>query len=180
VLTTSGLWTFVTEPVVLAVLGATLVLAWPLGRRLADRLHCRRTVAVALVVTVGVVLALTLTPSRTADGSTPVLPPHYLSLLRHNPAALWTQFTSPPGDVEQRANIALYVPLGVLAGFAWRSVMRASVFGMMLTVAIETCQYGIIGRAGSITDIRNNTAGAILGALFAAAATRPRLQNRRR
>jgi glycopeptide antibiotics resistance protein len=42
---------------------------------------------------------------------------------------------------------------------------------MLLTLAIETCQYGIIGRAGSITDIRNNTMGAILGAVFAAAAT---------
>jgi glycopeptide antibiotics resistance protein len=179
VLTTLGLWTFVAEPVVLAVLAATLVLAWPIGRRLADRLHCSRAVAVAFVVTVGVVLALTLTPSRSVDGSAPVLPPHYLSLLRHDPAVLWAQFTSWPGDVEQRANIALYIPVGVLAGFAWRSVVRASAFGMMLTIVIETCQYGIIGRSGSITDIRNNTAGAILGALFAAAATRLRSGNRR-
>ena len=164
------LWTFVTEPATLGVLAATLVLAWPLGRRLADRVGCSRVVAVALVVTVGVVLALTVTPNRPVNSLEPLPPPHFLSLLRHSPGALWTQFATPPGDTEQLANIALYVPVGLLAWFAWRSVVRASVVGLLLTVAIETCQYGIIGRAGSITDIRNNTMGAILGAVFAAAA----------
>jgi glycopeptide antibiotics resistance protein len=171
VLTRIGLWTFVAEPATLAVLAATLLVAWPIGRRFADRYRCPRAVAVAFVITVGVVLALTLTPSKPANGVYEVLPPHYLSLLKNNPAALWAQFTSLPwNDDEQIANIALYLPVGLLGGFAWRSTVRASLFGMALTVAVETCQYGIIGRAGSLTDIRNNTAGAILGALAAAAA----------
>jgi glycopeptide antibiotics resistance protein len=171
VLTTLGLWTFVAEPATLGVLGATLALAWPVGRRLADRIPCRRPVAVALVVAVGVVLALTLTPNRPVNSLEPLPPPHFLSLLRHRPGALWTQLTTPPRDLEQLANIALYVPVGLLAWLAWRRVLRASVGGLLLTVAVETCQYGIIGRAGSITDIRNNTLGAILGAVFTAAAT---------
>jgi glycopeptide antibiotics resistance protein len=169
VLTSLGLWRIVAEPVTLAVLGATLLLAWPIGRRLAARYCCSKVVVVALVISVGVVFALTLTPSEPVAGVYTVLAPHYLWLLKNDPAALWAQFTSLPRDAEQLANIALYAPVGLLAGFAWRSTVRASLFGMALTIAIETCQYGIIGREGSLTDIRNNTAGAILGALAAAA-----------
>ena len=44
-------------------------------------------------------------------------------------------------------------------------IPRATLFGAALTVFVETCQYGIVGRAGSITDIRNNTLGALLGAI---------------
>jgi VanZ family protein len=50
---------------------------------------------------------------------------------------------------------------------------------MALTVFVETCQYGIVGRDGSITDIRNNAAGAILGALLAATAVRFRRRRTR-
>ena len=169
-LTTLGLWEFVTGPATLAVLGATLVLAWPVGRRLADRLHCPRAAAVALVITVGVICALTLTPNQPVDGIYPQLPPHYLHLLPHPRAVLATLSARPVG-AEQLANIALYVPLGLFARFVWRSAVKASAVGLALTVVIETCQYGIIGRAGSLTDIRNNTAGAILGALVATAAS---------
>ena len=171
VLTTLGLATFVSKPATLAVLGATLLLAWPIGRRLAERSRCPRAVAIAFIITVGVILALTLTPNLPMNGADP-LPPHYLSLLKHDPAALWAEFTSSPLDAEQIANIALYLPVGLLGVLTWRSAVRATVFGAALTIAVETCQYGIIGRAGSLTDIRNNTAGAILGALFAAAARR--------
>jgi glycopeptide antibiotics resistance protein len=170
-LTTLGLWEFVTGPATLAVLGATLALAWPVGRRLADRVHCPRAAAVALALTVGVICALTLTPNQPVDGIYPQLPPHYLHLLPH-PRAVLAALSARPAGAEQLANIALYVPLGLFARFVWRSAVQASALGLALTVMIETCQYGIIGRAGSLTDIRNNTAGAILGALIATAARR--------
>jgi VanZ family protein len=75
-------------------------------------------------------------------------------------------------DPEQIANIALYVPVGLFGRFVWRSAIGAAAFGTALTVVIETCQYGIVGRDGSLTDIRNNAAGAILGALLGGVAAR--------
>ena len=60
------------------------------------------------------------------------------------------------------ANIAISFPAGFLGRFVWGSVGRATGFGLALTVFVETCQYGVIGRAGSITDIRNNALGAFL------------------
>jgi glycopeptide antibiotics resistance protein len=172
VLTSSGLWIFLLKPSTLAALASVLVAAWPVGRWFAARCRCSRAVAVTFILAVGVVLALTLTPNKPATGVYVLLVPQYLSLLKHDPAALWAQLVTLPTDDEQLANIALYVPVGLLGTFAWRSAPRAALFGLMLTVAVETCQYGIIGRAGSITDIRNNTTGALVGALLAATVRR--------
>jgi glycopeptide antibiotics resistance protein len=169
VLTADALWGFVTEPAPLTVLAVTLVAVWPVARRIARRTGCRRSVAVLFVLWVGVVVALTLTPAEPAPGVPVTTPPHFLGQVDH-PRLVWSLLTAPPWDAEQLANIALYLPVGLLAGLAWRRTVPATLIGMALTVAIETCQYSIIGRAGSITDIRNNTAGALLGALAAAAA----------
>jgi glycopeptide antibiotics resistance protein len=173
VLTATGLWRFATGPATVAVCVAVLAVAWPLGRRIAERCRCPRTVAVLFVVAAGLILALTLTPSEPGAGLPQ--PPHFVHQLGH-PRLVWATITAAPGDAEQWANIALYLPLGFLGRFVWRSAARASGFGLALTAFVETCQYGIVGRAGSITDIRNNTAGAVLGAL--AAATTARLLRR--
>ena len=163
-LSTANLWTFVTEPIPLAALSATALLALPIGRRLAAHRSCPELVAVLLILMVGLVAALTLTPNPPAPGVTEILPPHYLTLLTH-PRTVWAQLTEPPADGEQQANIALFVPIGVLAALVFGTVLRATLFGAALTVFVETCQYGIAGRAGSFTDIRNNTLGALLGAI---------------
>ena len=163
-----ALWTFVSGPAALAVLLATALLAWPAGVRIARRQGCPRLAAALFVVAVGVIVALTLTPSRTMSGVIEVPPPHYLTQI-DDLLFVWSTLTAAPSDAEQLANIALYVPVGLLGGFVWRGVARATLFGLALTVAIETCQYGIIGRAGSLTDIRNNALGALIGALLAGA-----------
>ncbi len=168
-MTAEGLWTFVSGPAALAVLLATAVLAWPAGVRIARRRGCSRLAAVLFVVAVGVIVGLTLTPSRPASGVVEALPPHYLTQI-DDLRLVWATLTAAPSDAEQLANIALYLPVGLLGGFVWRGPARATLFGVALTVAIETCQYGIIGRAGSLTDIRNNALGALLGALVAFAA----------
>jgi glycopeptide antibiotics resistance protein len=134
-------------------------------------------VAALFVVAVGVVVALTLTPSEPAPGVPVVVPPHFLEQIG-DPRLVWSLLTAAPADAEQVANIALYVPVGLLGRLVWRRVGPATLAGLALTVAIETCQYSIIGRAGSITDIRNNTAGALLGALAAAALARRRSLSR--
>jgi glycopeptide antibiotics resistance protein len=126
---------------------------------------------VLLVLVVGVVAALTLTPNPPAPGVVETLPAHFLTKL-DEPREVWAKLTAAPSDGEQFANIALYVPVGLLGMLVWRSIIRGALFGAILTLIIETCQSGIVGRAGSITDIRNNTAGALLGALVAAVLSR--------
>ena len=163
-----GLWTFVTGPAAVAALVAAVLVAWPAGVRLARRCCCPVAAAVAYVLAAGVVLALTLTPSRPPAGVVEALPPHYLTQLG-DPVVTWTTLTAAPADAEQWANVALYLPVGLLGHLVWHGATRAAVAGTALTVAVETCQYGIIGRAGSLTDIRNNAAGALIGAVVAAA-----------
>lgn len=171
VLTAAGLWAFATEPAALAVMAVVAAVAWPLGRRLADRRGCPLPIAISFVVAVGVIVALTMTPNEPPTGVLLPRPPHFVQQLG-DPSLVWATATALPNDCEQWANIALYLPVGLLGWFVWRSVTRASGFGLALTMFVETCQYGIVGRAGSITDIRNNAAGAVLGAVFAAAAFR--------
>jgi nitrate/nitrite transporter NarK len=166
VLTAGGLWGFITTPAAVAVTVATLAVARPFGRRLATRYGCSRAVAVLFVIAVGVVLALTLTPNQPSGIPLP-RPPHFLQQLGDG-RLIWAKLVTPPDDSEELANIAIYLPAGFLGRFVWGSVGRATSFGLVLTVFVETCQYGVIGRAGSVTDIRNNTLGAFFGALLAA------------
>jgi VanZ family protein len=140
----------------------------------ARRAGCPRPTAVLFVLAVGGVLALTLTPTRASA----VEPPHFLTQLA-DPHFLWATSTTAPDDAEQLANIALYLPLGFLGFSVLHSGLRSAVFGAALTVLVETCQYGIVGRSGSLTDIRNNTAGALLGALVAAVVSRAARQQQR-
>jgi hypothetical protein len=165
------LWRFLLGRAALAVVVATSVVAWPVGRLIADRFRRPRVAAVLFVGAVGVVMALTLTPNHPAPGELTDVPPHFLRYLGDS-HMVWAAVTSPPSDSEQIANIALYVPVGLFGRFVWRSALGAAAFGIALTVFIETCQYGIVGRDGSLTDIRNNAAGAVLGALIGAVATR--------
>jgi hypothetical protein len=171
VLTAEGLWDFITGPAAFAVIVATLAVAWPLGRRLADRYQCPRIAAVLFVVAVGFILALTLTPNASATDIP--LPPHFVHQLGH-PRLVWAKLVAPPHDCEEMANIAIYLPAGFFGRYVWGSVGRATGAGLLLTVFVETCQYGVIGRAGSITDIRNNALGAFAGAVLAAAVVHAR------
>jgi glycopeptide antibiotics resistance protein len=169
VLSAVGLWDFVTGPAPLTVLAVTAVATWPATRWIARRTGCRRPVAALFVATVGMVVALTLTPNDPVPGVPVPVPPHFLEQIGDT-RLVWSLLTAAPADAEQVANIALYLPVGFLGRLVWRRVGPAALTGLALTAAIETCQFGIIGRAGSITDIRNNTAGALLGAVVAAVA----------
>ena len=161
-----GLWTFVMQPIPLLVLAVAALTCWPLGALLARWCHCPRAAAALFIAATGVVVALTLTPNPPE----PAPYPHFLTLLHHAPGLLRAQVLGPPTDLEQLANIALYVPIGAFGRLVWPKVLRATLMGLTLTVGIELCQYDIIGRAGSLTDIRNNTVGALIGAALTASA----------
>jgi len=152
---------------VVALVSATAV-SWPLGRRLARHRGCSPIAGALFVLSVGMILALTVTPNE--PGRYALLPPHYLTQLGH-PRQVWATLTAMPDDLEEYANIALYVPFGFFGWFVWRSAAVAALSGLALTVFAETCQHDIVGRAGSFTDIRNNTLGAVLGAAAAVAVT---------
>jgi glycopeptide antibiotics resistance protein len=173
VLTWAELWFFLIRPATLAACAVALALAWRVSASVARRSRCPRPVALLFVLAVGGVLALTLTPHEPPPGVALAQPPHYLTLIGDGHLD-WTTLTAAPDDAEQWANIALYLPIGLLGAGVWGSPARSALFGAALTITVETCQYGIAGRSGSLTDIRNNTVGAILGALLAAATTHRR------
>jgi VanZ like family len=161
----AAVWTFLTQPSVLVAHLLAVAVAWPAGRRLAGRRGCSHLVAALFVLSAGLILALTLVPNE--PGRFEYLPPHYLTLLSH-PDQVVAALLAEPDDLEEYANILLYVPLGFFGLFVWRSVPAATLCGVLLTVLVETCQYDIVGRAGSLTDIRNNSLGGLLGAVAAA------------
>lgn len=165
-----GVWAFATQPIPLLVLASAVALCWPIGVLLARRYRCGRLAAAGFVVSLGLIVALTLTPNPPPPGWPVVADPHFLTLLLRAPGLLRAQVFGPPTDLEQLANIALFVPLGFCGRFVWSSIVRSSLVGAAITVAVELCQYDIIGRSGSLTDIRNNTLGAMAGALIAAVA----------
>ena len=162
-MTSVGLLDFVSSPVVLLILGVAAALAWPIS----GRMHGPRLAGVMFVVSIGIIVALTLTPGPQGPGTLPPVP-HFLERL-NQPRALAGEFVSLPRDDEQVANIFLYLPIGFFGRFVWRKLVPTVLFGFALTAGIETMQIFVAGRAGSVTDIRNNTIGAIAGGLAAAA-----------
>ena len=72
------------------------------------------------------------------------------------------------GHVEVAANVALFVPLGVLAAMLLpaRRWWMAAAAGLLGSAAIEVVQFlALDQRQGSLRDVASNTAGALLGAL---------------
>jgi nitrate/nitrite transporter NarK len=163
------LWTFMTQPYTSVALGFAIAASWPLGRWLAPRRGRSRVIAALFALSAGLILALTLTPNE--PGRYSPFPAHYLTQLSH-PGRAWAALWALPDDREEYANIALYLPLGFLARHFLGSAAGAALCGMALTVFVETCQYGIVGRDGSLTDIRNNSLGTVLGVAAAVGAIR--------
>jgi VanZ family protein len=73
-------------------------------------------------------------------------------------------------------NLILYMPLGIALSDS--SLLRAFLFGLLLSTCAEVLQLGYIDRIPSFLDIASNTAGALIGYLsarfFLGRAYRPR------
>jgi len=72
---------------------------------------------------------------------------------------------------EAGTNIAGFIPLGLIVCLylartrtRWKAIWTATLFGGLLSLAIEVAQYYIPKRGSGITDIITNTIGAALGA----------------
>lgn len=135
-----------------AAVATAVVVGLPLGWWLAAR--SRAAWALAAVAAIAVLVA-TLFPTGRAIEVVCVL--------------------APEGGLagpEPLANVALFVPIGLLVGVASRRPVLGALAGGALTVAIEAVQALVpaIGRSCAIDDAIANALGAVLGAVLAALA----------
>ena len=75
------------------------------------------------------------------------------------------------------ANILLYIPLGLFAGYAIKrrtltTIAAATAAGFALSLLVELTQFYFAGRFQELTDLCANTVGTLLGAAAAVAARR--------
>jgi glycopeptide antibiotics resistance protein len=126
------------------------------------------------LLTVGylvVVALMTLGPQPVTSTSSHVL----FRLLRffgNHSSTDWITYSR----VEFTANIAMFVPLGVLflLVLGRRRWWLATFIGVALTITIELSQRGIPGRVSDPRDVLANSVGAFIGVLLALLATIPR------
>ncbi|GIE98300.1 VanZ family protein [Paractinoplanes rishiriensis] len=147
------IWNVVTAPATLAVLAATLLLAWPLGRR-------RGRAGVLFVLVFGGILAATATTTPAYPAASGVEP--YLAGFG-SPGYLFGGFGS---NLERLANIGLYLPLGLIGTLLWARPVTVLAGCAGLSFLLEAWQ-GLIGRSGDAVDVVHNTVGALVGVLIA-------------
>lgn len=104
----------------------------------------------AVVMTVGVILALTLFPS----GDEKLAP------------MLDCLFCGERGVADAIINVILFIPLGAALAFSTLSMLGSAVAGASLAAAIEIVQLFIPGRDTSLSDVLTNTTGVVLGWLL--------------
>ena len=87
---------------------------------------------------------------------------------------LWLHRHGIPGWIgytlfEWLANVAFFVPFGVIAVLVTRRVLWAVVLGCAFSTAIELTQWLFLPeRTGSVADVLANTTGTLIGACIAA------------
>jgi hypothetical protein len=147
----------------------SVVLAIALSGPVARHLRRPRAVGFGLILSLGVIVSATLTPSYDAlaygipgSGScdfSHVLPTSVGELFRFNDVSL---------------NILLYAPLGFVLGWAGnrRQVAVLLLAAMALPFAIEATQMVVtpLGRACQAADVVENLSGLALGLIVAAVA----------
>jgi glycopeptide antibiotics resistance protein len=156
---------FLALPLFLPGLAVAAVLGLVVSRWLAAELGCSSLHAWILVVSLGIVLAATLTPLRAAlDHGFTGQPSCDLSRIWFAPPADYLR----PGDIA--GNVLLFIPLGLavrlLPPSGHRTRLIAGLF--LLPVVIEASQLtaGFLGRACQGGDVVDNLAGLVVGVLL--------------
>ncbi|MCQ1987800.1 VanZ family protein [Arthrobacter sp. zg-Y844] len=123
----------------------------------------RRLLAGLFLLYIGVVALIAFWPSPVDAGSAGTLRA-VLTALHSRGVPEWVDYTL----VESAANVALFIPFGVLAAayltdrFAW----LAAVVGMAASCAIEAGQHVFLpARYATVHDVIANSLGAALGTL---------------
>jgi glycopeptide antibiotics resistance protein len=155
-------------PPIFPGIAIALVLAIVLCTWVARRLGTGRLTAWLLLAFLGVILAVTLTPSREALG-TGVTGQVSCDLSRIGPASLGTYLRR--GD--PILNVLMLVPLGLVIGqLDPRQHRRAlALAAFLLPVAIEVTQAVVVplGRACQGGDVFDNSAGLVIGLVLGVA-----------
>jgi len=125
----------------------------------------RRILAIALAVYLAFVGFVTLDPSPPDPAGSTLL------------IALLTVLPVSCDALEFMANIAMFVPIGVLVAVLTRHWWIAVVVGIALTCGIEFVQQFLPARYPEVRDILSNTLGTVIGAGLVAG---PRVMRRRR
>lgn len=126
----------------------------------------RPATVAAAVVTVVVVLAFTVGKAFVSIPGVWAAESHQISQIRLNPLQTFTYARVWWGPwLNLFGNIALFIPVGFVAYRG--SIVRALAAGTLFSLGIETAQY--LGGWGysDTDDVICNTAGALLGAVWA-------------
>jgi hypothetical protein len=139
-----------------------LVVSTPASARVARGLDVRRPVAWMLLMSMGVILAGTLTP-LVVENRLGLSHPGSCDLSRIGPPSL-DQFPWP-GDV--LGNMAMFIPLGFAIAVVPRSHRKAAVLvaAVALPFVIEATQLRVapLGRACESGDVVDNLTGLFIG-----------------
>jgi glycopeptide antibiotics resistance protein len=153
VLDSGIVWTVVSQPRLLVLLGVAVLVAGPIGVRLSPG---RKGLGVLFVLTLGAVLAATTTTGELRFSLSGMR--SYLDGFAH-PAYVINGFGT---SREKIANIGLFLPLGFLAARLWPRPLVVLAALAVLTFGIELWQ-AFIGRGGDAVDVLHNTVGALVG-----------------
>jgi len=141
-------------PLLLPVFLVGLFIAVACGRLLAPRLRCPWWVAVALVASLTLVIAVTLTPQSISED---VIDAGEIS---------WP-FTWILALLDERTlNVLLFVPLGFTTALIGSRVVWFAVVGVLAVPwAVEGIQYLVtwLSRDAQWQDVVDNTVGAVIG-----------------
>jgi glycopeptide antibiotics resistance protein len=160
---------FLALPLFLPGLAAVALLGLVVCRWLAVRLGCSPLHAWILVVSLGIVLAATLTPLRAALDQGPTGPkPCDLSRIWFAPLEVYLR----PGDIP--GNVLMFIPLGLALGLLPASRARVPLIlgALLLPVVVETTQLvaTVLDRACQSGDVVDNLAGLVAGLLVGSVA----------
>lgn len=124
----------------------------------------RRTLAVLFLLYIGALALIAFWPSPVDEGSAGTLK-SVLAALHESGVPGWVNYTL----VEATANVALFLPFGVLAAayLSERSAWLAAVAGIAVSCAIEYGQHLFLpARFATVHDVIANSLGAVLGTLM--------------
>ncbi len=156
-------WFVETVPLFLPVLVVAVIVAALSAPRIARSARIRPVVAFLLVVSVGLVVAATLTPLETAleDG---VVSSGTCDMARIG----WAPLSMYLRPTSAALNVLLFVPLGMALGMLprhrrWTTI--AVVAGVLSPLLVEGTQllFPALGRGCQAADVFDNTTGVLLG-----------------
>jgi VanZ family protein len=140
-------------------------------------LRARRTASVLLAVIILVIAVIVFWPGPPDPSGQNALE-HFLYMAHANGLPRRITFNL----VQNLANVAMFLPLGLLGSLALRRRnFLVVLYGALASGLIELTQLVLLpDRVASMEDVLSNTAGALIGFLISIPALRRRLRRRRR